>query len=145
LQKAEAWRNLGDVDDRLKILVVEDDAVYAQFVAGTLREAGHDVELVANGTAARESVKTRKAEAVMLDLMLPDENGYDLALSLRRELPSTSVIILLTAELFPQRDLADAVGIDMVLTKPVEPALVTGMVDLVRTRRRRKLEPAHDP
>lgn len=128
------------MDERLEILVIEDDPVYAEFVAGTLREAGHAVHDVTSGAAARERLATSKPDAVILDLVLPDESGYDTAKALRRVLPSTAVIILLTADLHPQRDLADAVGIDIVLTKPVEPALVIGMVELVRARRRRKLE-----
>jgi len=128
------------VDDRLKILVVEDDAVYAEFVATTLRQPGHDVELAETAATARARVLTTKPDAIVLDLVLPDESGYDTALALRRELPPESIIILLTASLYPERDLADAVGIDMVLTKPIDPALVTGMVDLVRARRRRKLD-----
>jgi DNA-binding response OmpR family regulator len=72
---------------------------------------------------------------------LPDESGYDLARDLRAQLvPATTVIILLTANLYPERDLADAVGIDMVLTKPVEADLVHGMVDFIRSRRARRLE-----
>ena len=128
------------MDERLEILVIEDDPVYAEFVAGTLREAGHEVYDAASGAAARDRITTSKPDAVILDLVLPDESGYDTARALRRVLPSTSVIILLTADLYPERDLADAVGIDIVLTKPVEPALVIGMVELVRARRRRKLD-----
>jgi DNA-binding response OmpR family regulator len=127
------------VDEQLEILVIEDDPVYAEFVAGTLREAKHDVHHVASGKAAREYVRSHSPHAVILDLVLPDDNGYDLATALRSALPSTAVIILLTADLHPERDRADAVGIDIVLTKPVEPALVDGMIELVRTRRRRKL------
>jgi DNA-binding response OmpR family regulator len=99
----------------------------------------HDVT---SGAAARDHVTRSKPDAVILDLVLPDESGYDTAKALRQVLPSTAVIILLTADLYPERDLADAVGIDIVLTKPVEPALVIGMVELVRSRRRRKLDQA---
>jgi DNA-binding response OmpR family regulator len=126
------------VDDRLRILVVEDDPVYAGFVGGTLEAAGHQVDVVSTGASARRHVSSSSPDAVMLDLRLPDESGYDLARALRAVLPPSSIIILLTAELHPERDVADAVGIDMVLSKPVEPALVTGMIDLVRARRRRR-------
>jgi DNA-binding response OmpR family regulator len=132
------------VDEPLTILIVEDDPVYAHFVESALREAGHDIEHVTTGAKARERACAIRPDAVMLDLGLPDESGYDLARSLRRELPPSSIIILLTAELHPERDLADAVGIDMVLTKPVEAAVVTGMVDLVRVRRQRKLNRRSD-
>ena len=75
----------------------------------------------------------------MLDLGLPDESGYDLARDLRAHLlPRTTVIILLTASLYPERDRASAVGIDMVLTKPVEADLVHRMVDFIHSRRTRR-------
>jgi CheY-like chemotaxis protein len=51
-----------------------------------------------------------------------------------------AVIILLTANMYPQLDTAEAVGIDLVLSKPVEPALVIGMIDHVHARRRKRLD-----
>ena len=130
------------MDDRLHILVIEDDHVYAEFVGNTLREAGHNVVIASSGEAARDEARKKTPDAVILDLGLPDESGYDVARALRRDiLPATSVIILLTANLFPERDLADAVGIDVVLSKPVEPELVRGMIDHVRARRTRRLRP----
>ncbi|KAB2902069.1 MAG: response regulator [Kofleriaceae bacterium] len=129
------------MDERLTILVIEDDPVYAEFVADTLRASGHTVSVAVTGAAARELARRVRVDAVMLDLGLPDESGYELARALRHQhLPASAIIILLTASLYPQRDLADAVGIDMVLTKPVEAAVVGGIVDLIRSRRRSKLE-----
>ena len=130
--------------EKLNILVIEDDLVYAGFVADTLRAAGHAVIVAPTGADAREHARRLQPDAVILDLGLPDENGYDLARVLRQHLlPRTSIIILLTANLFPERDLAEAVGIDIVLTKPVEADVVRGMVELIRTRRGRRLR--HDP
>src|SRR5687768_8581516 len=117
--------NREDGDDRLTILVIEDDLVYSQFVAGTLRNAGHRAEIATNGAAARELAKGIQPDAVILDLGLPDESGYDIARALRSGiLQSNAVIILLTANMYPERDVAEAVDIDIVLTKPVEPSVV---------------------
>jgi CheY-like chemotaxis protein len=128
----------------LKILVVEDDPIYASFVAETLRTTGHVVTVAIDGAGARRVTRTAldrvdAPDAVILDLGLPDETGYDLARDLRRMLPAPAVIILLTADLYPHLDIAEAVGIDLVLTKPVEEALVSGIVDHVRARRARRL------
>jgi DNA-binding response OmpR family regulator len=139
LKTVPTSKSLKEVEEPLAILVVEDDPVYAQFIGGALRDAGHDVDIVATGAKAREKAASINPDAIMLDLSLPDEDGYDLARALRKSLPPASIIIVLTANLHPQHDLADAVGIDLVLTKPVEPAVVIGIVDLVRDRRRRKL------
>jgi DNA-binding response OmpR family regulator len=128
------------VDDRLEILVVEDDSVYAEFVASTLREAGHSVTIAPDGASARALASAGGIDTVILDLTLPDESGYEIARALRGGLLANhAVIILLTANMFPELDKADAVGIDVVLSKPVEPALVAGMVDHVHARRRKRL------
>ena len=130
------------MDEQLNILVIDDDGVYADFVADTLRAAGHEVAIANDAAAARKHVQSTRADAVVLDLGLPDESGYDLARDLRAQLmPDSTVIILLTANLYPERDVANAVGIDMVLTKPVEAELVHGMVEFIRNRRTRRLSP----
>ena len=129
------------VDDQLHILVVEDDPVYAHFVASTLRAAGHEIMVAFDGKQAREQARSGRPDAVILDLGLPDESGYDVARALRKGiLDDDAVIILLTANQFPERDTAEAVGIDMILSKPVEPALVSGMIDHVRARRQRRMQ-----
>lgn len=126
-------------EEQLRILVIEDDPVYAEFVATTLQAAGHAIALAGTGTAAREQAKAVRPDAVILDLGLPDESGYDTARALRAGiLPERSIIILLTATMYPDRDAAEAVGIDIVLSKPVEAAVVTGMIDLVRARRQKR-------
>ncbi|HEY1553195.1 MAG TPA: response regulator [Kofleriaceae bacterium] len=123
----------------LKILVVEDDRVYAEFVVATLRGAGHELAHVETGAAAREQVGAMQPDAVVLDLTLPDESGFDIARALRGGLLSDgSVIILLTASMFPDRDTAEAIGIDIVLSKPVTAELVIGIIDLVHARRQRR-------
>lgn len=126
--------------ERLEILVVEDDPVYAEFVASTLRDSGHGVHVAGDGAGARARARDIRVDAVVLDLTLPDESGYDIARALRRDLIARhAVIILLTANMYPELDTAEAVGIDLVLSKPVEPALVIGMIDHVQARRRKRL------
>jgi CheY-like chemotaxis protein len=128
------------VPERLEILVVEDDPVYAEFVASTLRASGHGVQIAGDGASARARAREGGLDAVVLDLTLPDESGYDIARALRRDLLAPhAVIILLTANMYPERDTAEAVGIDLVLSKPIEPALVIGMIDHVQARRRKRL------
>ena len=124
------------MQDRLKILVVEDDRVYSEFIAQTLREAGHDITLAVDGASAREQARATNPDAVILDLGLPDESGFETARALRAGILGTaSIIVLLTANLFPDRDAAEALGIDIVLSKPVQPAVVVGIIDLVHARR----------
>lgn len=139
--EANLTQTLAPVDDRLEILIVEDDPVYAEFVASTLRDAGHGVTIAPDGATGRARARQGGIDAVILDLTLPDESGYDIARALRRDLlTQQAVIILLTANMYPERDKAEAMGIDLVLSKPIEPALVVGMVDHVHARRKKQLD-----
>lgn len=123
----------------LNILVIEDDPVYSEFLVDALVAAGHVVNVAATAANARSQAEAHRPDVVMLDLTLPDGNGYELAQSLRGSLlPASSTIIMLTAQLHPQRDMAEAVGIDMILSKPVEAHAVIGVVDLVHLRRNRR-------
>ena len=125
----------------LNVLVVEDDPIYGHFIVSTLRDAGHQVALARDGATALEQARTSAPDAVILDLRLPDATGYDIASALRRDvLAPASVIIVLTASLYPSLDDADAVGVDLVLSKPTEPELVIGLVDHVRERRRLRIQ-----
>jgi len=127
------------VGDRLKILVVEDDSTYREFVAMVLRGAGHEVFEAEDGASARELARVHAPDAIILDLRLPDATGYAIATELRRAIVHANTsIILLTADRFPERDAAEAAGIDIVISKPVEADLVTGIVDHVRARRLRR-------
>jgi DNA-binding response OmpR family regulator len=141
LKTAMSWaKSLIVSEARLKILVIEDDSVYAEFVATTLQAAGHEITLAETGAAARAQAKSVRPDAVILDLGLPDESGFDTARALRAGiLPERSIIILLTASMYPDRDAADAIGIDFVLSKPVEAEVVSGMIDLVRARREKRI------
>src|SRR6185503_11588818 len=104
-------------------------------------DAGHHVALARDGASALEQARALAPDAVILDLRLPDGSGYDVAAALRRDaLKPASVIIVLTASLFPSLDDAAAVGVDLVLSKPTDAELVIGLVDHVRERRQLRLQ-----
>lgn len=136
-------RDNHSVGQRLKILVVEDDPIYAHFIVTTLGDAGHDMTLARDAATALELARVDVPDAIVLDLRLPgNASGYDVARVLRRDvLGPGAVIIVLTAELYPHLDSAAAVDVDLVLNKPVDPDLVRGLVDHVRQRRQRRLPP----
>lgn len=100
------------------VLVVEDDENLRLALVDNLEDEGYEVMAAANGAAAREAVAERTPDVVVLDLMLPDTDGYTLCRRLRSE-PHPPRVLMLTA-----RTLEDdvvrgfEVGADDYLAKP---------------------------
>ena len=80
------------IPERPSVLVVDDDQAMREFLGASLRLAGFDVRLVADGIAALREVDERRPDVVLLDLDLPIMNGFAVHEALRmqastRELP----------------------------------------------------------
>lgn len=123
----------------LHILVVDDDRDLADTFAEVLAADGHVVAVARDGASATALLRERPVDAVLLDLNLPDIRGYDLALALRDGiLADTATIIMLTGDMHVELDRANAVGVDIVLIKPVDALVLSRLIEFVRKRRRRK-------
>ena len=128
----------GDPVDRdpMRVLVVEDHQALADAFADSIRAGGHEAFIATTGASAVSMAREKAPHAVLLDLGLPDMDGYQVAREMREQgLPKSSVIIIVTG-----RQSSDIDGVDLVLQKPVEADLLSGLVDYV-TRRRRAEKP----
>ena len=72
-------------DPPCRLLVVEDDAVTRELMRRTLEQDGWDVEEAENGRVALERVASRKPELILLDLMMPEMDGFEFLTELRRK------------------------------------------------------------
>src|SRR3990170_7630618 len=100
-----------------KILVVEDDPAIREALGYNLGREGYEVKAVGDGVAALEAARASAPDLVVLDLMLPELDGYDVTRTLRKE--SNVPILMLTArddEI--DRVLGLELGADDYLTKP---------------------------
>jgi len=102
----------------MRILVVEDQTKMAQFVKKGLSEVGYVVDVSESGTGAESMVSENEYDLVILDVMLPDQNGIDTARHLRRD-GYEGPILMLTA-LATTKDKVHGLdaGADDYLTKP---------------------------
>ena len=106
------------------VVVVEDSAPDRQFVASLLKYAGHTARLCADGQAGLDLIKKLKPDLIILDLITPGIDGYDLARAVRADpLTATTPIILQTAHYLESeiRRIAEQIGIQQVIIKPFEP------------------------
>ena len=77
-----------------RILVVEDNLALAEGVAYNLRHEQHDVRIAEDGRAALDAVRTWAPDLVILDLMLPVMDGYEVLTAIRKDRNAVPVIIL---------------------------------------------------
>ena len=77
-----------------RVLVVEDDEMISRFLQRMLGAEGFDVELVHNGPAALERLQTITIDLVLLDLSLPQMDGFELLRQIRPSFPKLPVIVL---------------------------------------------------
>ena len=100
-----------------KVLVVEDDAAIRDALTYNLGREGYEVEAVGDGAAALKAARATLPDVIVLDLMLPEIDGFDVTRTLRKE--SNVPILMLTArddEI--DRVLGLELGADDYLTKP---------------------------
>jgi len=118
------------------ILVVEDELDLAELLRYNLNVSGHRAEVVHNGKAALDSVAAKKPDLVVLDVMLPEIDGIEVAKRLKGN-PETSgiPIIMLTAKSADEDQIRglDA-GADDYVTKPFSIKVLLARVDAVLRR-----------
>ncbi|HZD18117.1 MAG TPA: response regulator [Actinomycetota bacterium] len=122
------------------VLVVDDERKIRELVRGYLERAGYVVLLAGSGTQGLETAERERPDLLILDLMLPDLPGEEVARTLRRR--SDVPIIMLTAKATEEdRINGFHLGADDNLTKPFSPRELTARVGIV-LRRRRQERPA---
>ncbi|MBI2757414.1 MAG: response regulator transcription factor [Chloroflexi bacterium] len=99
------------------ILVVEDEPSLQETLAYNLKKDGYVVEAVGDGRSALETARRLKPDLIILDLMLPEMDGFEVARILRREM-TTAIIMLTARDDEIDRVVGLEVGADDYLTKP---------------------------
>ena len=103
--------------NRPLLLVVEDDADLRGVVALALRNYGYEVKEAATGSEALRLIRVRAPDAVILDLRLPDMNGFEVTASIRAEYELPIIILSALAEEQHQVRALDG-GANDYVTKP---------------------------
>jgi DNA-binding response OmpR family regulator len=106
------------MDPPPRILVVEDDDALRELVAGRLREAGYEIEAVADGGSALAAVAGAEPDLVLLDVMLPGVDGLEVTRRLRAEHPLLPIVLLTARSDELDRVVGLEVGADDYVTKP---------------------------
>ena len=101
-----------------KILIVEDEPSIALALEDDLRREGYDVELVGDGLAATERATSLQFDLILLDLMLPGRDGFEVCRQVRREGVETPIVLLTAKTQEAEKVLGLEAGADDYVTKP---------------------------
>jgi two-component system OmpR family response regulator len=102
----------------MRVLVVEDDPKISGFVGKGLREDQHLVDLVDNGVDAEDRILESDYDAIVLDVMLPGRDGFDVCRRMRAHGVDTPILIVTALDAVPDRVRGLDCGADDYLVKP---------------------------
>jgi two-component system alkaline phosphatase synthesis response regulator PhoP len=120
------------------ILVVDDDRTIVEVLQGYLQQAGYRVQVAYNGDTAVHLLRNENPNLLILDLMLPDKDGWDITRWLRRDARLSAMpIIMLTARV---EDMDKIIGLELgaddYVTKPFNGREVVARVRALLRRSR---------
>lgn len=102
----------------MRILLIEDEAKVARFIQKGLEAEGYEVETASDGKIGEKKAKSADYDFIILDILLPKKNGFEVLQSLRKEGNKTPILVLTarsgTEDIVQGLDL----GADDYLTKP---------------------------
>lgn len=102
------------------ILVVDDDANIRELIRQQLETEGYNVREAKDGVDAIHQIKTARPDLILLDVMMPQINGFDVAAVLKND-PQTADIPIIILSIIENKERGYHIGIDRYLTKPIDP------------------------
>ena len=86
------------MNDKKKILVIDDEPDFAAIVQSNLKKEGFEVEVAYDGVEGLEKVKQNPPDVIVLDVMMPEKDGYEVCSELKNDEKYENIpIIMLTA------------------------------------------------
>jgi PAS domain S-box-containing protein len=137
-EETETESTIAQVSNELKnisVLVVEDIALNQLLMRTLLDDFGFKCDIAANGKIGIEKLKTNSYDVILMDLQMPEMNGFEATEYIRKEMNLTIPIIALTADVTTaDLEKCRAVGMDDYISKPVDERLLQSKIIFFLTR-----------
>lgn len=130
----------GSQSDRGRVLVVEDNGDLAYGLRNNLEIEGYEVLLASDGQEGLHRARTNAPDLIVLDLTLPELNGYRVLQALRREGSTVPVLILTARGAETDKVLGFRLGADDYVTKPFGVLELLARVDALLRRSRMRIQ-----
>lgn len=125
------------MDDKKRILIVDDEIEMVEMETVRLRASGYEVAASHDGLHGLQQVQYWQPHLIILDIMLPKLDGYQVCKALKKD-PKTAHIPIILVSAMEQKydtDLGKKVGADAYFTKPFEPVILLAKIrELLKKR-----------
>src|ERR1035437_8167591 len=109
-----------ELKNKIKILVVEDNLLNQKSAGFMLKDWGFKYEILANGKLALENLKFNRYDLILMDIQMPELNGYETTKHIRKILKLELPIIAMTALSLPgEKEKCLSVGMTDYISKPI--------------------------
>lgn len=132
------------IESLMRILVVEDEIKLAMSLKRGLEECGFQVSVALDGASARKTLDFGEINLIILDINLPDMNGYDLCRDIRARNTQVPIIMLTALGSLDNKLSGFDAGADDYLVKPFEFSELLARIQVSRKRSQQAYNPVHN-
>lgn len=121
-----------------KIMIIDDEPDMVQLLQIELETEGYDVQTASDGKSGLELVKKSVPDLILLDVMMPDINGYEVLAVLRKDSQTMAIpVIMLTAKgLENEIQKGLDLGADDYIPKPFHPGLLIKRIETILSKKK---------
>lgn len=120
----------------MKILLIEDDPAFGYILSEYLQLKQFEIQWVKNGEAGLRLAGKENFDLCLLDIMLPDSDGFEISEKLQKDFPELPFIFLTARSLKIDKLKGYRLGCDDYITKPVDEELLVAKIRAISRRRR---------
>ena len=127
-----------------RVLAVDDDASICDFYEQGLRLLGYDIECAPSAAKARETIAKRRPDLILMDIMMPDQDGISFTRELRGDAATSDIPIIVVSGLADAGTLNDALLFGAVdyMVKPIELDALKGKIERTFAALERRKKPS---
>jgi CheY-like chemotaxis protein/anti-sigma regulatory factor (Ser/Thr protein kinase) len=120
-----------DIGSDVKILVVEDNILNQKLAGFMLKDWNVDFDICGNGKLAVEKLKTKNYSLILMDIQMPEMNGYEATEFIRSHLKLSLPIIAMTAHALPgEREKCIGFGMTDYISKPIKETDLKNLINI---------------